>query len=127
MMRIAASGRLSRVLTISSILTILAGLLLYYPTSGGFNSTWLSSAHGITLTIGAIVGILAFLHGAFVSGRVSTQMGVVAKEILGKQGPPAPEKLKEAQALGAKLAQNALISAAMGSIALLFMAAAQTI
>jgi uncharacterized membrane protein len=127
MMRMASTGRLSRVLTMSSILTILAGLLLYYPTSGNLNGAWLSSAHGITLTIGAIVGILAFLHGAFVTGRTSSKMKVVADEILSKQGPPAPDKLKEVQALGAKLASGAMLSAAMGSIALLFMAAAQTI
>src|SRR3954464_13427291 len=66
MMRLASFGQLSRVLTISGILTVLAGLLLYYPTSGGFNGAWLSSGHGITLTIGAIIGLLAFVHGIFV-------------------------------------------------------------
>ena len=127
MMRMASFGRLSRVLNVSAILTTLAGLLLYYPTAGQFNSQWLRSAHGITLTLGAITGIVTFLHGFLVTGRASTRMTVVANEIFAKQGPPAPEQLKEAQMLGAKLASGAMLTAAMGSIALLLMAAAQTI
>jgi uncharacterized membrane protein len=127
MMRMASFGRLSRVLSIASTSTIVAGLLLFYPISGGLNGAWLASAHGITLTLGAIVGILAFLHGLFVSGRLSAKMKVVADQIMAVQGPPPPEKLKEAQELGAKLGSGVILTAAMGSIALILMSAAQTI
>src|SRR5207253_1443809 len=81
----------------------------------------------ITLTLGALVGIAAFLHGIFVSGRTAARMKVVADQILATQGPPPPDKLKEAQALGAKLGSGVILTAAMGSIALILMAAAQTI
>jgi uncharacterized membrane protein len=127
MMRMSSYGQLSRVLIISSTTTVAAGLILYYYFSGGLNVTWITSPHGITLTLGGIVGILALLHGIFVSGRTSTKMKVVADQILATQGPPAPEMLKEAQALGAKLGSGVMVTAALGSIALLFMAAAQTI
>jgi len=89
-MRMASFGQLSKVLTLGALGTVLAGLLLYYPTSGGLNGAWLSSAHGITLTLGALVGIAAFLHGIFVSGRTAAKMKVVADQILATQGPPAP-------------------------------------
>ena len=127
MMRMASFGALSRVLTIASISTIAAGVLLYYPTSGNLNGNWLASPHGITLTLGAIVGILAFFHGIFVSGRNSARMKVVADQIMATQGPPAPDLLQQAQALGAKLGAGAVQTAALGSVALLLMAAAQTI
>jgi len=127
MMRMASFGQLSRVLTMSGLLTVLAGLLLYWPTSGGLNGAWLTSAHGITLTIGAIFGILAFLYGFLVSGRTAGKMKVVADQILAVQGPPPADKLQEAQALGAKLGSGIMLTAGLGSIALLFMAAAQTI
>ena len=127
MMRLASFGQLTKVLTISGLGTILAGLLLYYPTSGGLNGAWLTSAHGITLTLGAIFGILAFLHGFLVSGKTAGKMKVVADQILAVQGPPPPDKLQEAQALGAKLGSGVILTAAMGSIALILMAAAQTI
>jgi hypothetical protein len=91
------------------------------------NPAWLSSAHGITLTIGAILGLIAFLHGIFVSGRTAAKMKVIADQILATQGPPPPDKLQEAQTLGAKLGSGVILTAAMGSIALILMAAAQTI
>jgi hypothetical protein len=127
MLQLAKYGRLTRVLTIAGVTTVAAGLLLYWPTSGGLNPAWLQSPNGITLTIGSIVGILTLGHGAFVSAPVGKQMGEVATQILSRQGPPPPELMQQAQALGAKLGRNAMISTAMGALALLFMAAAQTI
>ncbi len=127
MLRLASFGRMTQVITGAAITTVVAGLLLYYPTSGGLNSGWLTSPHGITLTIGAIFGILALLHGLFATGPISNKMGAVAKDILSRQGPPPPELMQQAQALGAKLGTNAIVSAAMGALALLCMAAAQTI
>ena len=127
MLQVAKYGRLGRVLTISSILTVLAGILLYYPTTNGLDQAYLKTANGITLTIGAIIGILALLHGAFVTGPITRKMGVIAKQILDQKGPPPADLLKEAQALGMKLGSNSGISVGLASLALLFMAAAQTI
>jgi uncharacterized membrane protein len=127
MLQLSKYGRLGRLLTISSVLTVLAGLLLYYPTSGGLNSGWLKSINGITLTIGAIIGILALLHGAFATGPITRKMEGVAKQILDQKGPPAPELMQQAQALGIKLGSNAGVSVGLAALALLFMAAAQTI
>ena len=127
MLRLASYGRMAQVLTGSAILTVLAGALLYWPTSGGLNPAWLKTAHGISLTIGAIIGILAMLHGAFGVGPINVKMGALAKDILSRQGPPPPELMQQAQALGARLQSNAMASAALGALALFFMAAAQTL
>jgi uncharacterized membrane protein len=127
MLRLASLGRLTQVLTGSAILTVLAGLLLFWPTSGGLNQAWLKSPNGITLTIGAIFGILAALHGAFATSPIARKLGAVATDILNRQGPPSPELLQQAQALGARMGTNTAISVGMGALALLFMAAAQTI
>jgi hypothetical protein len=127
MLQLAKYGRLTRMLTGAGITTVVAGLLLYWPTSGGLNGDWLKTPQGITLTIGAIMGILTLGHGAFVSAPVGKQMGEVATQILSRQGPPPPELMQQAQALGAKLGRNAMISTTLGALALLFMAAAQTI
>ena len=127
MLHVARLGRMARTLTGASIATVLAGALLYWPTSGGFNPGWLTSPNGITLTIGAIIGILAMLHGAFVQRPIIGKMGAVANDILNRQGPPPPELMQEAQALGAKIGSGAVVSITMAALALLFMAAAQTI
>ena len=127
MLHLARYGRMVRVLTGSAVATVVAGALLFWPTSGGLNSAWLTTLHGISLTIGAIIGILAMLHGVFATGPISGKLAVIAKDILNHQGPPPPELLKEAQALGARLGRNAVISLTMGALALFFMAAAQTL
>ena len=127
MLQLAKYGRLGRMLTISAIITVLAGLLLYWPTSGGLNQAWLKSPTGITLTIGAIFGILAMLHGAFATGPITSKMGALAKQILDQKGPPPAELMQQSQALGMQLGSNAGVSVALGALALLFMAAAQTI
>jgi uncharacterized membrane protein len=127
MLHLSKYGRLGRMLTVSSILTVLAGLLLFYPTTGGLNSSYLTSPNGITLTIGAIVGLVAFLHGAFASGPITRKMEAVAKQILDQKGPPSAELMQQAQALGIKLGSTAGVSVGLAALALLFMAAAQTI
>jgi uncharacterized membrane protein len=127
MLHVAKVGRLANTLTGAAISTVVAGLLLYWPTSGGLNPAWLSSPNGITLTIGALFGITTLLHGLFAAGPATRRMAVIANEILGHQGPPSPELLKQAQAQGAKIASLATQTLILGSLALLFMAAAQTI
>ena len=127
MLRLAAYGRMAQVLTGSAILTVLAGALLFWSTSGGLNPVWLTTPQGIFLTIGAIIGILAMLHGAFAQGPIISKMGALANDILNRQGPPPPELMQQAQALGAKLGSGAAVSVTMGALALFFMAAAQTI
>ena len=123
MLRLAAAGRMSRNLTISAVLTVLAGALLFWPTSGGLNSAWLKTPSGISLTIGAIIGILAAGDGAFRTGRIAQKLGLLASDILARKGPPPPELLQQAQALGAKLQSGAMLSVALGALALFFMAA----
>jgi uncharacterized membrane protein len=127
MLQLASFGRMTQVVTGAAITTVVAGLLLYYPTSGGLNPAWLTSPHGITLTIGALFGITTLLHGLFATGPASNKMGAVAKVILSRQGPPPPELMQQAQALGAKMGTHLMVSVALGALALLFMAAAQTI
>ena len=123
---IGRTGRLTRVFTGASITTVVAGLLLFFPTSGNFNGAWLGSAHGIVLSIGAVIGLLAFLHGIFGSGAVARRAAALAKEMASRNGPPAPEQIQQAQALGASTARQAMISMAIGALALLFMVAAQS-
>jgi uncharacterized membrane protein len=125
MLRVAS--RMARVLTASAVFTVLSGALLFWPTSGGLNPAWLSSAPGIALTFGAIIGIVTMLHGVFAQRPIAAKIAALANDIQNRQGPPPPELMQQAQELGAKLASGALVSLAMGALALFFMAAAQTL
>lgn len=127
MQRLALSGRLSRAFAIASGITVVSGALVFYPLTSNLNMDYLRSGPGIILTIGAIFGTLAFLHGTFISGPVSRRAGELAKQMAARQGPPDPEQLKQAQALGGKLGESAMHLATLIALALLGMAAAQTI
>lgn len=122
MLWVARQGRLARTFAAASGTTFLSGLILY-PLLTYHDR--LGTISGIVLTIGAVFGLLGFLHGIFITGRMSGQMTAIAQEIAGKQGPPAPEKLQAMQALGAKQGEAAVHSVIMTSLALLFMAASQ--
>jgi uncharacterized membrane protein len=123
---VGRTGRLTNLFTAASITTVLAGVILLYPISGGFQSTWFGSAHGIVLSIGGVIGILALLHGIFGAGAVARKSAALAKEMAAKGGPPSPDQMQMAQALGARSAAQARISMIIGALALLFMAAAQS-
>ncbi len=122
---VGRTGRLTKLFTAASITTTLAGLILYpsmsYPA---LMST--GDLGAIFLTIGAVIGLLAFLHGIFGSGAVARRSAALAKELASRNGPPAPEQIQKGQALGVSMRRHAAMSVTMGALALLFMSAAQT-
>jgi putative copper export protein len=125
MQRLAMSGRLSKGFAIASGLTVVSGIIAYLliPTYRG--NPFANFGPAAVLTIGAVFGLLAFLHGMFVSSPVARRSGELARQMAARQGPPDPEQLKEAQALGAKLGAHATHSTILIGLALLFMAAAE--
>lgn len=118
MMRsLLTNSRFGMIFPISSIVTVVAGLLLYYNVSDGFNSDYMSSSQGIVLSIGVLFGLLAFGHGAAATGRATSKYA----EALQKDGP-------EAQSTAAafdKLVLHSYISTAMTVIAVVAMASAR--
>jgi hypothetical protein len=125
MQRLSMSGRLSRGFAMASGLTVVSGLIAYFliPTYRG--NPFARVGPAAVLTIGAVFGVLAFLHGAFITSPVSRRAGELAKQMAGRQGPPDPEQLKEAQALAAKMGEYATHSAILIGLALLGMSAAE--
>jgi uncharacterized membrane protein len=119
-------GRMSRTFAAASGTTVLTGLLLYWPISGHLNGAWLASPRGLTLSIGSVLGLLAFVHSMVVTNRLSAQSAALAKEMAARSGPPAPEQILAAQQLGAKASSAAAQTVALAALALLGMAAAQT-
>jgi hypothetical protein len=95
--------------------------LILYPLLG--YESRMDTISGIVLTIGAVFGLLGFLHGIFISGKMARQLTALAKEMAG--GPPAPEKIQAMQALAGKQGEAAVHSVILTSAALLFMSASQ--
>lgn len=100
--RIAKSS-LPRAMTIAPILTVLAGLVLYWVYSGHFSAAYMTSWKGIALSIGALAGLAAFFEGWFVSGPTVNKIGKLGAAMQAAGGPPQPEQVSQMQALQVKL------------------------
>ncbi len=86
MQTIAAKTKLVRTMVIAPLVVVATGLLLYWRVSGGLTGGWMSSAGGVTITIGAVAGIAAWAVGFFVIAPAANHMAGLAA-----QGPPGPE------------------------------------
>lgn len=117
MQRMAGPGRLSTFMTIVALLTTLSGLYLFDVRSNHFNMEWIGTPTGIALSIGALAGVAAFLHGGFVTGRLTSRAAKLGQELAASQGPPPSEKLAEMAALQERLVRNGRISALLLLIA----------
>lgn len=109
----------------SSLLTTLAGLLLYYRVSDKFNSDWMSSTGGIVLTIGSLAGIGEFLFGSAVIGPTSKKLAGIGAELERAGGPPSADQMALLQALQSRLGRAETISLILTVIAVAGMSAAR--
>lgn len=125
MQHVARQGRVARMQTVAATLTVVAGLLLYWRSSGHLNGAWIASGPGLALTIGSVAGILAAVYGIVIIGGTSSAMAKLAQELHASNAPPSPEKLAEAQQLGARLGSTSMITAGLLAIALLGMSTSQ--
>lgn len=124
---IAGPGRYSQFMGATATLTVLSGLLLFWRASGGLDRSWFASGHGWVLTIGALAGLAAWLHGAMVISRLDGQITKLGKEIQAVQGPPPPEKLAEMQSLQEKQSTHGNLSLILIALAVLGMSIAEYI
>ena len=109
----------------ASLLTVLAGGILYWFSSNGFNAAWIASGPGIGFTIGSLAALVAFLVGNFGIGPTAAKMGALGQQIGASGGSPTPEQIGALQALDKKLSRAETIDFVMLVIAMLTMATAR--
>src|SRR5690242_20278924 len=63
MQKLMTGTKLQTVMPLAGMLTILSGAVMYWMVSDHFAAVWLTSAHGITISIGSLAGILAAMAG----------------------------------------------------------------
>src|SRR5688500_17339336 len=80
-------------------LTILVGLLMYWRVTGGLEWDRITSAYGISLTIGALCAIAAFSLGLSVVRPTIMATLAIGREVAASGGPPTPEQGAQLQAL----------------------------
>ncbi len=112
-------------LSVAALLTVLAGLLMYWRDSGGFQIAWMTTPTGLALTIGGLAGLAAFVIGVFVSRPAIERLAMISQQAQAASGPPSPEQMAEIQALQKTIGQATRRTALLLAIALIGMATAR--
>jgi len=118
---LVTQARIHNVIAVSAILTVLAGIALYWLDSGGLTSAWMKSSAGIGFGIGGVAGILAFIFGA-IFGKNIAALGTLFANI---QGKPTPEQIGQLQGIQKQMATINPIHTALQIIAIICMATAR--
>ncbi|HEX7434808.1 MAG TPA: hypothetical protein VF326_14250 [Anaerolineaceae bacterium] len=117
--------RFPLLMAVASILTVVIGFVMYLIDSHGFQANWILSAPGISMTIGSLAGIAAFIEGLVVQMPASNRMAALQKEILAAGGQPTPAQMKEMQSIQEKITNASRSGAVLMLIAVLGMAIAR--
>ncbi len=108
----------------AATLSMLSGLVLYWPLAGA-TSSFVKTGYGLVLTIGSTAGIIAWIVAVFFIRGIFNKMGVIGAEIQAQEGPPNEEQLAGLQGLGVKLGIFGKIAVSFMVIALLAMSMAR--
>ena len=100
--------RMLNYISLSAILTVLPGIVLYWITSGGLKPAYIFSSAGSFFTIGTITGLAAAVLGGTVTAPTTVRMQALSKEMQSAGGLPKPGHLAQLQAFQKRLGQAGL-------------------
>lgn len=115
--------KMPSIMAVSAILTIAAGIWLYWRDTDGFEPDIITTGPGIGFGIGGLAAILAFVVGlTMVRPRVE-RMGALGGAMA--SGPPSPEQAQEMGALQRNLRSLSIFNEVLLAIAVIAMASAR--
>ena len=82
---------------------LVAGLGLYWVTSGGLSLVWVTSGPGLGFTLGSLAALAAFGIGFFGIRPRAERIGALGAAIGAAGGPPTPEQGAEMGRLDAEI------------------------
>ncbi len=124
MQQLSRTNKLPVVMNIAGSLTVLCGILLIERLSGTFQLEWFTSQHGMLISIGGTIGLIAYVLGISVSLPTIIRMAAIGKIVAVAGGPPTPEQMQELQKLRNRLftATNVIAILLLGSVILMSIA-----
>lgn len=125
MQRLMTGSRFNSIFGLSAGVTMVAGVLLYWRSSGGLQLAWITTAPGLALTIGGLAGIAAGAIGGGVAGRTAQKIGQLNAQLSHNQGAPSEGQLSELRGLQQKMRRAQLVSVALMIVAVAGMAVAR--
>ncbi len=93
MQQLAKTNKLPVVMTLAATTNIVAGILLLWKLSGGFQYEWMVSRHGLVLNAGVLLGIIAYLEGLLVTRPTILKINELGAK-LASGVPPSQEQLQ---------------------------------
>ena len=124
MQKLMTGTKLMLVMPLVGVLTILSGAVMYWMVSDHFAPAWLTSAHGIVISIGAFAGILAAMAGGM-GKRLRARLLEIRAGLKG--AAPDAAQQAEMQTLTAALRTRSRAAALLILLALCCMAAAHAL
>jgi uncharacterized membrane protein len=112
-------------MNIASALTVVAGALLYWNTSGGLQGAWFKTGAGLGFTIGAAIAVVVYLIGFLMIRPRAERLGKLGKQISQSDGPPTVEQAAELSLLGRQIRAIERVDVILLTLALLAMATAR--
>lgn len=125
MQQITVKRRFPIVVTLAATITIVAGGLLYWRSSGGFQLSWITSPVGVGFTIGAVAAIAAWLFGGMVIGPNVKRLGALGAEIGAGGGTPTAEQAARMHRIESTLQRFGAINLVLLTVAVVAMASAR--
>lgn len=122
--RMAEYDEMSTMVGISGIVGILAGLILYWIVSDGLDMAWITSTYGVTITVGAVAGLIALAIAVPLVGLTNNRSVALYEEVENAD-QLTEEQETEVERLRARLHNGERAAAVFMVIAVLAMAMAQ--
>jgi uncharacterized membrane protein len=96
------------IMVIAATIVVLAGARLYMLR---FSTEWLATAEGLVLTLGAILGLGAYVLGVFVQRPLVGRLGAMAAQIAASGAPPTAQQAADLLAMRGRLKRIAALTA----------------
>jgi hypothetical protein len=109
--KLVIDRRVTKVIMGVATATVAAGLFVYWRDwqQAGSLGDFVGTDFGLVLTIGAVLGITAWIWGYFQVGEKVEEMVELTAGAVPDAGPPPPEMLAELERRGAQLKTNGII------------------
>ena len=112
-------------MAIIPMITVFAGIALYWNDSAGFRGDWMHSGPGRMFGMGAGFALIVMVIGMAVSAPSGKRLGALGASIRTRGTPPTPEEQAEVQRLQKRLAGAAQISVILLLVAAVAMSVAR--
>ena len=125
MQHLAGPGKLPVWMMTASWVTVICGIAMFAPATGALAPGIMRSPRGITLSLGALFALGAFLEGLLVNAPSARKIGAIGQAIAASGKGPTPEQVQQLQALQGKLSRGTARGAVLLLLAVALMAAAR--